>query len=85
MNGKTVGIGNSNSAAIDTGTTLIGAPTAAVNGIWGAVKGAVPLSGQMAGFFSFRTCFYCTPFSRGAGMRQGSQEVLHIDIFGPII
>jgi hypothetical protein len=39
----------------------------------------------MAGFFSFRTCFYCTPFSRGAGMRQGSQEVLHLDIFGPII
>lgn len=53
VDSKTVPIGNSNSAAIDTGTTLIGAPTAAVNGIWGAVKGAVPLSGQMAGFFSF--------------------------------
>lgn len=53
VDGKTVSIGNAVTAAIDTGTTLIGAPTAAVNGIWSAVKGAVPLSGQMAGFWSF--------------------------------
>jgi cathepsin D len=57
VNGKTVNIGNGNSAAIDTGTTLIGAPTAAVNAIWSAVSGAKPLSGQFAGFWAFRTSF----------------------------
>ena len=57
MNGKTVNIGPSsgNSAAIDTGTTLIGAPTDAVNAIWGAVSGSEPLTGNMTGFFAFRT------------------------------
>jgi cathepsin D len=53
VNGKSVSTGTSNSAAIDTGTTLIGAPTAAVNAIWGAVSGAVPLSGNMTGFYAF--------------------------------
>jgi len=45
--------GDLNIAAIDTGTSLIGAPTAAVNAIWAAVPGSVPLSGQQAGFFAF--------------------------------
>ncbi|KAI0250116.1 aspartic peptidase domain-containing protein [Lactifluus subvellereus] len=53
VNGKTVNIGNTNTAAIDTGTTLIGGPTAAVNAIWGAVPNSVPLAGNMAGFFTF--------------------------------
>ncbi|KAI0275626.1 aspartic peptidase domain-containing protein [Russula aff. rugulosa BPL654] len=53
VNGNTVNTGTGNSAAIDTGTTLIGAPTAAVNAIWGAVNGAVPLSGNMSGFYTF--------------------------------
>jgi hypothetical protein len=54
VNGNSVNIGSANSAAIDTGTTLIGAPTNAVNAIWGAVSGAVPLSGNMSGFYAFR-------------------------------
>jgi hypothetical protein len=51
-----VNIGSSaeNTAAIDTGTTLIGAPTEAVNAIWGAVSGAVALTGNFTGFYSFR-------------------------------
>jgi cathepsin D len=55
VNGNSVDIGSSsaNTAAIDTGTTLIGAPTDAVNAIWGAVSGAVPLSGNMTGFYAF--------------------------------
>ncbi|KAI9447160.1 acid protease [Russula earlei] len=55
VNGKSVAIGaaGSNSAAIDTGTTLVGAPTAAVNAIWGAVSGATPLSGNLSGFWSY--------------------------------
>jgi len=53
VNGKTVNTGTGNTAAIDTGTTLIGAPTTAVNAIWGAVSGAVPLTGNMTGFYAF--------------------------------
>ena len=58
------------SAAIDTGTTLIGAPTAAVEAIWGSVPGAQALTGQMAVFWSFRTYFHCRPFSLGVFRRQ---------------
>ena len=56
MNGKSVTIptGNSALAAIDTGTTLIGGPSAAVASIWAAVPGSRALTGQMAGFFGFR-------------------------------
>lgn len=45
--------GDSALAAIDTGTTLIGGPTADVNAIWKAVPGASAIQGQ-SGFFSFR-------------------------------
>jgi len=53
VGGKSVNIGNSNSAAIDTGTTLIGGPTEGVDAIWGAVSGAVKLTGNDLGFYSF--------------------------------
>jgi len=52
-NSVNIGTGSANTAAIDTGTTLIGAPTEAVNAIWGAVNGAVPLTGNMTGYYSF--------------------------------
>ncbi|KAI0250122.1 aspartic peptidase domain-containing protein [Lactifluus subvellereus] len=52
VNGKKVDIGNTTTAAIDTGTTLIGGPTAAVNAIWSAVPNSVP-STNMSGFFTF--------------------------------
>ena len=57
VNNKSVSVptGDSAIAAIDTGTSLIGAPTAAVNAIWGAVPGSKPLSGEQAGYFAFRT------------------------------
>ena len=61
MNGKTVNTGTGNTAAIDTGTTLIGAPTAAVNAIWGAVSGSVALTGNMSGFYSFRMYSFSPP------------------------
>lgn len=79
MNGKTVAVGSQNLAAIDTGTTLIGAPTAAVNAIWGAVSGAVPLTGNMSGFFAFRTYTFRPPWRRTwrwPALR--GEEVLHI-------
>ncbi|KAI0267050.1 aspartic peptidase domain-containing protein [Gloeopeniophorella convolvens] len=55
VNGNAVSVagGDAALAAIDTGTTLIGGPTAAVNAIWGAVSGSQALGGNMAGFFSF--------------------------------
>ncbi|TFY82401.1 hypothetical protein EWM64_g1613 [Hericium alpestre] len=55
VGGKSVSIpsGNGALAAIDTGTTLIGGPTDAVNNIWGAVSGASPMTGQDQGFWAF--------------------------------
>jgi cathepsin D len=53
VDGNSVSIGSGNTAAIDTGTTLIGAPTAAVTAIWAAVSGSVPLTGNMTGFNAF--------------------------------
>ena len=67
VNGKSVNIGSTNTAAIDTGTTLIGAPTAAVSAIWGAVSGAVPLSGNMSGFYAFRMYSFVTLLGGGLG------------------
>jgi len=72
VNSKSVSIGSGNTAAIDTGTTLIGAPTAAVNAIWGAVSGAVPLSGNMTGFWAFRTYTRFIPLLDG-DTRQGGE------------
>ncbi|KAJ7448535.1 aspartic peptidase domain-containing protein [Mycena latifolia] len=56
VQGKSVSIstGNSALAAIDTGTTAIGGPTADVNAIWAAVPGAGPIRTAGAeGFFQF--------------------------------
>lgn len=50
----TVPTGSSALAAIDTGTTLIGGPTTAVQNIYNAIQGSAALEGNMAGFFSFR-------------------------------
>lgn len=44
--------GNAALAAIDTGTTLIGGPSADVNAIWAAVPGSAAVVNQQ-GFFSF--------------------------------
>ena len=51
-------------AAIDTGTTLIGGPTEAMDAIWAAVPGSQLLSifSVRPGFFSFRTFFSSLPF-----------------------
>lgn len=47
-----ISTGNAALAAIDTGTTLIGGPTADVNAIWAAVPGSAAVADQQ-GFFSF--------------------------------
>ncbi|THU83470.1 aspartyl protease [Dendrothele bispora CBS 962.96] len=54
VNGKSVSIttGNSALSAIDTGTTLVGGPSADVQAIWDAVPNSNPVQG-MDGFFAF--------------------------------
>jgi len=52
VNGKTVGLISSGSAAIDTGTTLIGGPTQDVTAFWAAVPGAIAAPGN-PGMFAF--------------------------------
>jgi cathepsin D len=52
VNGKTVSLSSSGSAAIDTGTTLIGGPTQDVNAFWAAVPGSTTAPGQ-PGMFAF--------------------------------
>ncbi|KAF9258848.1 acid protease [Marasmius fiardii PR-910] len=54
VNGNSVPVTSGNSAlsAIDTGTTLIGGPSADVRAFWGAVQGSATVP-DMPGFFSF--------------------------------
>ena len=73
VNGKSVSLpgGNLNLAAIDTGTSYIGAPTDAVKAIWGAVPGSQALTGDQAGFFAFRTYFSSSSFPSACVLRHG--------------
>ena len=77
MNGQSVSLpgGDLAVAAIDTGTTLIGGPTAAVDSIWGAVPGSQALDDNPPGYFAFRTFFSHSP-STGA-LRQGVGVLVH--------
>jgi len=55
VNGNNVQIptGNAALSAIDTGTTLVGGPSSAVQSIFSAIPNSVALTGQMQGFFAF--------------------------------
>ncbi|KIJ18474.1 Merops: A01.UPA [Paxillus involutus ATCC 200175] len=54
VQGKSVSIpSGSGLAAIDTGTTLIGAPSSIVQSIWADVPGSVALDGQYAGLYAY--------------------------------
>lgn len=55
VQGNAVTIPQAGLAAIDTGTTLIGGPKTAVDSLFGQIDGAQPLSGNMEGFWAFRT------------------------------
>ena len=54
VQGKNVQISTGAMSAIDTGTTLIGGPSADVQNIWAAVPGSQPMEGDMQGYYSFR-------------------------------
>lgn len=47
--------GNDALAAIDTGTTLIGAPSSVITNLIAAIPNSAALSGAMEGFISYRT------------------------------
>ncbi|KAG2154413.1 aspartic peptidase domain-containing protein [Suillus bovinus] len=53
VQGKTVSVGSSSLAAIDTGTTLIAAPNNVAANIWAQVPGSIALTGQYAGLYAF--------------------------------
>jgi hypothetical protein len=56
IQGKSISVSSSEGlAAIDTGTTLIGAPSDITTEIWSNVPGSVALTGQYQGMYSFRT------------------------------
>ncbi|KAI0319007.1 aspartic peptidase domain-containing protein [Amylostereum chailletii] len=48
-----IGSASNNLAAIDTGTTLVGGPTAAVTAFWDAVDNSQSLGNQMPGFWAY--------------------------------
>jgi hypothetical protein len=47
-----------NIAAIDTGTTLIGGPSAAVAAIYSQISGSLQLTGSLAGLYGFRSSVF---------------------------
>jgi len=49
---------SSNLAVIDTGTTLIGAPTSIAANIWSQVPGSKALDGEYTGLYAFRQCHF---------------------------
>ncbi|PPQ90543.1 hypothetical protein CVT25_015857 [Psilocybe cyanescens] len=55
VNGKSIQItpGDSAISAIDTGTTLIGGPSADVAAIWAAVPGSAQAGGENVGYYTF--------------------------------
>jgi cathepsin D len=54
IQGKSISVSSSEGlAAIDTGTTLIGAPSDITTEIWSNVPGSVALTGQYQGMYSF--------------------------------
>ncbi|WWC86902.1 uncharacterized protein L201_001781 [Kwoniella dendrophila CBS 6074] len=53
MQGKTVSLGSSNMAAIDTGTTLIGGPEAIITAIYDNIPGSQRMTGSYAPYFAY--------------------------------
>lgn len=55
VQGKSISVSSSEGlAAIDTGTTLLGAPSTVAQQFWSNVPGSVALTGQYQGMYAFR-------------------------------
>ena len=50
----TLGSGSSSYSAIDTGTTLIGGPQAAIQAIYATIPDSSPASGNFEGYYTYR-------------------------------
>jgi hypothetical protein len=76
VQGRSVQIttGNAALAAFDTGTTLIGGPTADVNAFWAAVPGSARIVGQQQGFFSFRELQFSSLFLKICNAKRASSS-----------
>lgn len=61
VGGQSIDIGSGSDvlAAIDTGTTLIGGPSASIAAIYAQVPGAQQGSGNFEGYYTFRECSPC--------------------------
>ncbi|KAH7929296.1 acid protease, partial [Leucogyrophana mollusca] len=53
VQGKSITVPDNSLAAIDTGTTLIAAPSATVQSLWATVPGSQPLTGDYEGLYAF--------------------------------
>lgn len=70
--------GNAALAAVDTGTTLIGAPSAAAEAIWAQVPGsALQMQGQFQGFYTFRMSRASLPRGQCADAQYASVSDRH--------
>ena len=54
VNGKDITLPPEGTGVVETGTTLIGGPTAAISAIYAQIPGSQPLSGDFAGYYGFR-------------------------------
>lgn len=56
-NSVTLPTGTDSYSAIDTGTTLVGGPTAAIQALYAQIPGSAPGTGNYEGYFTYRKCF----------------------------
>ena len=54
VNGKDIPLSPDGSGVIETGTTLIGGPTAVISAIYAQIPGSQPLTGNLTGYYGFR-------------------------------
>lgn len=53
-NAVTLPTGTDSYSAIDTGTTLVGGPTAAIQSIFAQIPGSAPGTGSYEGYYTYR-------------------------------
>lgn len=56
-NSVTLPTGTDAYSAIDTGTTLVGGPTAAIQALYAQIPGSAPGTGNYEGYFTYRKLF----------------------------
>ena len=63
VNGKDIALPPNGTAVVDTGTTVVAGPTAAISAIYAQIPGSQPLTGNLTGYYGFRMfCFLFAKF-----------------------